>query len=159
MSETNELADKLRLEGEKIYKFFKGLTDMQWAIEVYTENEVWTIRNILAHLMTAERGFVSLFEDILQGGIGVGEDFVIDRFNAGQQKRTKEINPDELLEQYKIIREKMIQFVAGIEDSDLEKVGRHPFLGLTTLREMIKMIYIHNQIHYRDIKKVLKGSS
>ena len=158
MSETNELADKLRLEGEKIYKFFKGLTDMQWAIEVYTENEVWTIRNILAHLMTAERGFVSLFEDILQGGIGVGEDFVIDRFNAGQQKRTKEINPDELLEQYKIIREKMIQFVAGIEDSDLEKVGRHPFLGLTTLREMIKMIYIHNQIHFRDIKKVLKNS-
>jgi hypothetical protein len=24
------------------------------------------------------------------------------------------------------------------------------------IREMIKMLYIHNQTHYRDVKKVLK---
>jgi hypothetical protein len=39
----------------------------------------------------------------------------------------------------------------------LEKTGRHPFLGVTTLREMIKMIYIHNQTHYRDLRRVLKN--
>jgi hypothetical protein len=27
---------------------------------------------------------------------------------------------------------------------------------VTTIREMVKMLYIHNQIHYRDLKKVLK---
>jgi hypothetical protein len=27
---------------------------------------------------------------------------------------------------------------------------------MTTIREMIKMLYLHNQIHYRDMKKVIK---
>jgi len=27
---------------------------------------------------------------------------------------------------------------------------------MTTIREMIKMLYIHNLTHYRDMKKVLK---
>lgn len=155
MSETSELAEKLRKEGEKFNEFFETLTDLQWTTEVYTEGTVWTIRNILAHLMTAERAFVRLFENILRGGAGVSEDFIIDRYNARQQEKTKELGPIELLEQYKIVRAEMIRFVSSIGDSDLEKIGRHPYLGLTTLREMIKMVYIHNQIHYRDIKKVL----
>ncbi len=155
MSETIELAEKLRKEGEKFGEFFEALTDKQWTTEVYTEGAVWTIRNILAHLMTAERAFVKLFEDIFRGGAGVSEDFIIDRYNARQQEKTKELGPIELLEQYKLVRVEMIRFVSSIGDSDLEKIGRHPYLGLTTLREMIKMVYIHNQIHYRDIKKVL----
>jgi len=39
----------------------------------------------------------------------------------------------------------------------LEKQGRHPFLGVTTIREMVKMLYIHNLTHYRDMKKALKA--
>ena len=156
MLETNELAEKLKKEGDKITGFFEGLDERQWSTEVYTENAVWTIRNILAHLMTAERAFVKLFENILKGGEGVSEDFIIDRYNARQQEKTKDLSTAELLEQYKMERYEMIKFVSRIDDSDLEKIGRHPFLGQTTLREMVKMIYIHNQVHYRDIKKTLK---
>lgn len=155
MSETDALAGKLRSEGEKLYTFFEGLTDNQWTVEVYTEDAVWTIRSTLAHLMTAERAFINLFTEILVGGLGVSEDFIIDRYNASQQRKMKEMSPKDLLGQYKLIREEMIKFVFKLTDSDLEKIGRHPYLGVTTLREMIKMIYIHNQIHYRDIKKVL----
>ena len=158
MSETEELADKLRKEGERLGDFFGTLTANQWKAEVYTEIAVWTIRNVLAHLMTTERAFVKVFENILQGGEGVSDDFVIDRYNARQQEKTKDLDPMELLEQYKGFRKDMIGLVTRINDADLEKAGRHPYLGITTLREMIKMVYIHNQIHYRDIKKVLSQS-
>jgi uncharacterized damage-inducible protein DinB len=156
MSETAELAQKLKSEGEKFTAFFGGLTDDQWKREVYTEGSVWTIRNILSHLMTSERAFVKLFESIRQGGTGVSEDFVIDRYNERQQEKTMELTPAELLEQYKAIRAQMIAWVSGISDSDLEKTGRHPFLGITTLHEMVKMVYIHNQTHYRDVRRALK---
>lgn len=156
MTETVELAGKLNSEGEKLSGFFAGLTDEQWKTEVYTEGSVWTIRNILAHLVTAERAFVKLFEQIRQTGKGVSEDFSIDRYNARQQEKTAELTARELLEQFKSVRIDMIQWVLGINDSDLERTGRHPFLGTTTLREMIKMVYIHNQMHYRDLKRVLK---
>jgi uncharacterized damage-inducible protein DinB len=149
------LAERLQAEGEKMADFFASLTEDQWQAEVYTEDTVWTLRNVLAHLVTAERGFVKLFEQIRLGGSGASEDFSIDRYNAAQQERSKKLTPGELLDQYRSIRAEMISWVSGLNETDLEKVGRHPFLGVTTLNEMIKMIYRHNQIHFRDIRKAM----
>ncbi len=156
MPETAELATKLKSEGEKFSAFFGGLTPEQWNTEVYTEGSTWTVRSILAHLMTAERAFVRLFEDVREGGPGASEDFVIDRYNARQQEKTRDESPAQLLADYREARERMIAWVAALDDTELERTGRHPFLGMTTLREMIKMIYIHNQTHYRDIRRVMK---
>ncbi len=156
MPETAELAAKLKSEGEKFSAFLRGLTPEHWNTEVYTEGSTWTVRSILAHLMTAERAFVRLFEDVRQGGPGASEDFVIDRYNARQQEKTRDESPAQLLAEYREARERMIAWVSGLDDADLERTGRHPFLGVTTLREMIKMIYIHNQTHYRDIRRAMK---
>ncbi|HSQ40296.1 MAG TPA: DinB family protein [Anaerolineales bacterium] len=156
MSELNDLADKLSTEGEKFFALFAGLTDDQWGAEVYTEGETWTIRNVLSHFVTSERGLVRLFERIRLTGEGASDDFSIDRYNASQQERTKDLPPQELLEQYRAIRADSIAWTLSLDEADLEKQGRHPYLGMTTLREMIKMLYLHNQIHYRDMKKVLK---
>ena len=156
MSELDELADKLRTEGDKFTALFAGLTDAQWQAEVYTEGEIWTLRNVLSHFVTSERGLVRLFEQIRQGGAGAADDFSIDRYNAAQQQRTKELSPQELLEQYKAIRADSIAWTLSLSELDLEKQGKHPFLGMTSIREMIKMLYLHNQIHYRDMKKVLR---
>jgi len=156
MSEIIDLADKLTSEGEKFYKLFAGLTDEQWQMEVYTEGETWTIRNVLAHFVTSERGLVKLFERIRVSGEGSPDDFSIDRYNASQQAKTRNLTPQDLLEQYKSIRSDSIAWTLSLQESELEIQGRHPFLGKTTIREMIKMLYIHNMTHYRDMKKVLK---
>ncbi len=156
MSEVNELAEKLRSEGDRFVSIFTGLTDDQWQKEVYTEGATWTIRNVLTHFVTSERGLLKLFENIRQGGAGASNDFSIDRYNAAMQARTQELTARELLEQYKSIRAETIVWTSGLSESDLEKQGRHPFLGVTTIREMVKMLYIHNLTHYRDMKKALK---
>jgi uncharacterized damage-inducible protein DinB len=156
MSEATDLAEKLKSEGERMGAFFGGLTDEQWRSEVYTEGQTWTVRSILAHLMTAERAFIKLFEQIRQGGEGVSTDFVIDRYNARQQEKTRELTAAELLQKYKDLRAEMVSWVTGLQEGELDRTGRHPFLGVTTLREMVKMIYIHNQQHYRDIRRVMK---
>jgi hypothetical protein len=155
MSELTDLAEKLKSEGERFVTVFSGLTDAQWQTDVYTEGAVWTVRHLLSHFVTSERGLVKLFEQMRQGGAGSPDDFSIDRFNASQQEKTKDLTPQELLEQYKSVRATSVTWVSGLKESDLEIIGRHPFLGQTTLREMIKMLYLHNQIHYRDLKKAL----
>ncbi len=155
MPETLELAEKLKTEGEKFVGIFSKLTDDQWQAEGYTEGETGTIRNVLSHFVTSEHGLVKLFESIRQGSAGAADDFSIDRYNASQQQKTRDLPPVELLEQYKEARGNTVSWVLGFKDEELEIKGRHPFLGETTLREMIKMLYLHNQIHYRDLKKVL----
>ena len=156
MSELTDLAEKLKSEGERFVAIFSALTDAQWQADVYTEGAVWTVRNVLSHFVTSERGLVKLFEQIRQGGAGAADDFSIDRYNASQQEKTKELTPQELLEQYKSVRADSVTWVLGLQESDLEKTGQHPFLGQTTIREMVKMLYLHNQIHYRDLKKALQ---
>ena len=156
MSEISELAEKLRSEGDKFVSIFGGLTDDQWDHEVYTEGATWTIRNVLSHFVTSERGMLKLFEQIRQGGAGAADDFSVDRYNAAMQERMKEATSQELLEQYKEVRAKAIAWVSGLNESELEITGRHPYLGQTVIREMIKMLYIHNLTHYRDMKKALK---
>jgi hypothetical protein len=156
MSETTELAEKLKSEGEKFVTFFSGLTEEQWNSSVYTEGETWTLRNVLSHFVTSERGLVKLFERIRTTGEGATEDFSIDRYNAAQQQKTKDLTSSELLEQYKEVRANTVAWVTGLKDEDLEIKGRHPFLGETVIREMIKMLYIHNQTHYRDVKRTMK---
>lgn len=156
MSEIIELAEKLKSEGDKFVSIFNGLTDDQWDQQVYTEGTTWTIRNVLAHFVTSERGLLKLFEQIRQGGPGAADDFSIERYNAAMQARTKEATQQELIEQYKEVRANAIQWVSGLTESDLEITGRHPYLGYTAIRDMIKMLYIHNLDHYRDVKKALK---
>jgi uncharacterized damage-inducible protein DinB len=156
MSELDELADKLRTEGDKFTALFAGLKDDQWQAEVYNEGETWTLCNVLSHFVTSERGLVRLFEQIRLGGAGAADDFSIDRYNAAQQQKTKDLSPQDLLEQYKAVRADSIAWTLSLSELDLEKQGKHPFLGMTSIREMIKMLYLHNQVHYRDMKKVLK---
>lgn len=156
MSEVTELAEKLRSEGEKMAAIFNGMPEEQWSQEIYTEGATWTIRNVLSHFVTSERGLVKLFEQIRQGGAGSPDDFSIDRYNAAMQERTRELSSHELLEQYRQVRANTVAWISGLQQSDLEITGRHPFLGQTQLREMIKMLYIHNLTHYRDMKKVLR---
>jgi uncharacterized damage-inducible protein DinB len=157
MSAISELSAKLASEGEKLISFFNSLTDDDWNTEIYTEGTTWTIRNVLSHFVTAERAFLlSLFPNVVAGGTGATEEFSIDRFNARQQEKTLELTPNELLAQYKDIRSRMVEWVNQLQEEDLEKSGRHPFIGWTNLGEMIKMVYVHNLIHYRDVKRVIR---
>jgi hypothetical protein len=149
------LVERLRAEGEKTVLFFRSLSAEQWERTVYTEGSIWKVRDVLAHFMTAEKGFLGLFRDILKNGPGVKQDFDIDRFNASQQKKAKDFSKSQLIEQFIGVRAEMVAFVNGLSDSDLQKKGRHPFLEEATLAEMIKMVYRHNQIHYRDIRKLI----
>jgi len=150
-----KLAKRLEKEGTKVLEFFNALLDEQWLTEVYTEGQVWTIRHVLAHFVTSERGLLKLFKSIREGGPGVPEDFSIDYYNARQQEKTGDLTPQELLTQYADVRADTVRWVSHLSEEDLTIEGRHPFLGQVQLVEMLKMLYLHNQIHFRDLRKVV----
>jgi len=158
MSETTPawLAERLRKEGDKVVAYFSPLTDDQWNAEVYTEGDIWTVRNVLAHFVTSERGLLKLFQRIREGGLGASEDFSIDHYNARQQAKTKNLTPQELLEQYVAVRADTVDWVCDLSEDELAIEGRHPFMGQVPLVEMLKMLYLHNQLHFRDFRKLVE---
>lgn len=156
MPETPErLVERLRSEGQKTEAFFSALEPEQWKVRLYVDGSQWTVAQLLAHFVSAEIGNRALIEQIWQGGSGAPPDFDIDAFNERQVAGMAVDAPQALLAEFTRRRQATIDLVAGMTPEDLQKVGRNPFLGEAPLEEIIKLVYRHNQIHQRDVRRVL----
>jgi len=149
------LYERLLDEGKKSLAFFQGLSDEIWDLQIYTDGSQWSIRQILAHFVSTESAINRLIENILAGGSGASEDFNIDDYNERKVAELKDINRADLLKQFQIMRRTNAEIVAQFNQEDLDRIGRHPFLGVTSLTSIIKLLYRHNQIHLRDIRRAL----
>lgn len=150
-----DLAARLRSEAEKTCAFFETLAQQAWEQQVYVEGAGWKVREIMAHLLAAEVAFQLLIRDITAGGEGSPEDLDLNAYNERRVGKLAGASPAQLLEQFAQAREVTAGLVAGLQPEDLDRTGRHPFLGVAPLRDMIKLIYRHNQIHQREIRRGL----
>ncbi|MCC7361686.1 MAG: DinB family protein [Anaerolineales bacterium] len=148
---------RLADEGAKSAAFFRGLTPEQFAQQVYTTGPQWRVRDVLAHFVSAERTFIYYGRDILQGGGGAPDDFVIDEFNLTQMAEYLEANTDQLIAQFEAARADTLAFVDRLSDADLQRVGRHPWFGRVPIEYMSKLIYRHNMLHERDVRRALEA--
>ena len=157
MSKRQDLIVKrLNDEGESALAFFRGLEAVGWERRVYTEGSQWTVRQVLCHFVSAEDGFLRLARNILDGGEGVPEGWDIDAFNEGEVGAMAERRPADLLPEFERLRAETVKLVRGMSDADFEREGRHPFFGHTSMEKLLKLIYRHNMMHLRDVRRVLQ---
>lgn len=149
----NLLAAKLMSEGKKTKVFFESLSEAAWQTPIYTDGAQWDARETLAHLIQAEASLRALFERVVAGGDGAPVDFDIERFNREHTGRLASLSRDELLQRYADERRATADFADGLSASQLALRGRHPALGDSSIEDMLKLIYLHNSMHVRDIKK------
>ena len=140
---------------EEIITFFKGLSSDQLAMIVYPDDPGWTVKQMLAHLITIEGPMQWLFKDLLAGGPGSPEDFDLDRYNRTQPKKLDGLSLDELCDNFRSVRGETIAIIAGMQDSDLDREGRHAFHGHGKLERFIIWAYEHARLHLDDIRKIL----
>lgn len=147
------LADRLENEGEKTRAYFSNLEEEEWSRPIYSTGPAWDLSQILAHFITAEQAFQVLIHNIRSGGPGAYPGFDIDAFNQEAVAAVDHLLPGMLLEQFAVVRRATVELVRDLQEEDLSRQGRHPFLGETSLLEMIKLIYRHNQIHLREVRQ------
>lgn len=145
-----ELVAKLEKGRQKTFEFFSALTLEEWEKTVYAE-PTWKVRHLLAHFVSAEQHLLALAQDVANGGPGAAPDLDTNRFNAGEQNRLEGQSPASLLDSLDQARRQTIGWVSALEESQLEKVGRHPALGEVTVETMILSIYGHQLLHMRDL--------
>jgi len=149
------IAERMQVEGRKTLEFFRALTPEQWESTIYTEGSVWSLRDVLAHFVSAESGIQRLVENILSGGTGSPEDFDLNAYNERKVAGLKGTSHEALLAQFASARERSVASVRSFSAADLAKVGRHPWLGMAQVADILKMMYRHNQIHQREIRRIL----
>ena len=152
-----KLAQALEAEGAKTLDFFNNLTSGQWESSIYSEGPGWRVHNLLAHFVEVEGSIPQLMRSIGEGGSGVPENFDIDRWTAIHTSEISAQDRDWLLAEFTRRRSLTVEMVRGLYDADLEKRGRHPALGVTEVKRMLRTMYLHIQGHQRDIKRALKN--
>lgn len=150
-----QLAERLQTEGETTIAFFKEIPDGQWDTPTYTDGEHWNIHQILTHITQAEDSVLRLISKIVEGGNGSPDDFDLNRYNQRKVKDLQESPQDHLITLFAERRARTVEFVANLRESDLQMTGRHPFLGIAPVEEMLKLMYRHTKLHQRDIRKIL----
>lgn len=149
------LADKLVGEAEKTLAFFRSLPEEAWNVQIYEDGAMWRVRDVFEHLCISEHSLRRLFERVLATGQGAPEGFDVDAFNKEKTGRFASLSRDELFALYAETRRATIAFTQGLTDEQFAIRARHPAMGDASLEDMIKMIYLHHQMHMRDVKKGL----
>ena len=149
-----DLSGRLIREGEKVLAFFQSLGGEQLDRCVYTDGAEWRVREVLAHFVSTERAFISLIENVLSGGSGAPEGFDIDAYNQRKVAALHDIDVPDLLEEFRQLRSRTAASVSRLEGDQLQRLARHPYLGVVPLVDIIKLVYRHNQIHLRDVRKI-----
>jgi len=150
-----DIMERLRRAGEETVAFFGGMTASQLETPVYDETVSWTVRRLLAHLVTIEMSMHWLFRNILEGGPGAPEDFDIDRFNRTQPQKLDGLSLAEAIRRFQAVRAETVAMVEGMSEGDLNRRGRHPFHGPGTLERFIRWAYEHADLHEEDARGAL----
>jgi hypothetical protein len=149
------LASRLENTSASTQAFFKQLQPEDWYKQVYTDGAAWSVHQVVAHFVMAEDGMARLVAGIVEGGEGTPDDFDLDAYNEYKAQQLADASPETLLEKFSSARQQTIDMITGFTDADLAKKGRHPWLGMAAVEDIIKLIYRHNIIHQREIRAVL----
>ncbi len=149
------LIARLEKGKQKTHEILSGLTADQWQRVVYTDPCPWTVRDLLAHFVSAEEGLWRMAQGVASGGAGAPEGFDYDAFNAEEQKRLADHSPQDLLAALAVARQTTLDWVHTLEEDDLDRVGWHPALGEISLEMMLSAIYGHQLLHMRDLQRAM----
>lgn len=156
IEQLTRLRTRLQEECEKTTEFFKNLQPHDWSQQVYASGIKWGVKQVLAHLISAETAYQNLMQDVLSGESLTPYDFDIDLFNQRELSAAETISAHELIEAFCNIRAACIEFTNTLSESDLYKTGYHPRSGDMKIDEIIKLVYLHNMMHQRDVQKALQ---
>ncbi len=157
--DSDALADKLLAEGQRTVDFFSGLSDALWLRQLYSDGAAWSVAQTLEHLILAERQLAQLIERVAGGGPGAPEGFDVDAFNRARTGTLGAVDRAALLDAYRAQRAVTAALARRLDAAQLARRGRHPAMGESSVEEMLKMIYLHNTLHIKDIKKLAQVES
>jgi uncharacterized protein (TIGR03083 family) len=150
------LVRKLREEGEVVQARLAALPFDAWETPVYSEGQAWTARDVLAHLVSAERGHQILVANVAGGGPGSPPDLNIDEYNRRHVAALAKRSPADLLADLRAVRADTVTLVSGLTDDDLARRGNHPALGPdAALADFVRIIFMHGKMHLRDLTRTL----
>jgi len=150
------LVKKLSRGLAKSLEIFDSVESEEWSHPIFEEEGSWDLKDLMAHFVFSEKSLFAIAQDIASGGKGFLPGIDIDEFNREEMEKYRPMPKDELLAMLSQVRKTTMDWVKGLEDCDLDKVGNHPVLGECTVETVIFSIYAHQLLHMREVVPILR---
>jgi hypothetical protein len=124
-------------------------------VTAHEGGQTWSAFDIVGHLIHAERtDWVPRARMIL----AEGEARPFDRFDRlAQFEQSRQQTLTSLLDEFARLRQESLRELASLHltDADLDRRGRHPELGVVTLRQLLATWVAHDLDHLAQVARVL----
>jgi len=152
----DELRSHMESRNAETWPFLKGLTESDMPVEVYSSEEnTWTVKDLLGHLADGERGNLGQAQRLVAGEQTVPADFDLDRWNRGAVRRAEKATTADLLGVIAESYSSALDFLDGLDDSDLDKVGLHSTGESMTTEGFLRRMVNHRLEHVTDMQSAL----
>jgi len=117
--------------------------------------KTWSVYDIIGHLIHGEKTDWMPRTEIILSQKADKKFELFDRF--AQFEESKEKSLQQLLDEFKILREKNIELLRSknITEKDLEEKGIHPAFGEVTLSQLLSTWVVHDLNHIAQISRVM----
>lgn len=156
----SERKDQLRTHLEsrhaETWPVLQSLSTDDLSVTVYlNDDQTWTVKDLIGHLADGERGNLGQVQRLVAGGQTVPEDFDLDRWNRSAVRKSGKLQPDELLTSIAEHYQMALDFLAGLDDDQLDLVGRHSSGEMLSAEGFLRRMVDHRAEHVADILQAL----
>ncbi len=124
-----------------------------WEQPVQDEDQCWTARQMVVHLVDSQKGMTTQIRRIHAGEETVPPDFDLNRWNRRAVEKAADRTPEELRAALGSDRAALKQVLGGLSDADLDKQGRHSSLKIMSIEEIAVLIGTHERDHAQVIAR------
>lgn len=132
---------------------FAALKPEDWERPLALSEGAWTVKQVLMHLAAAESGQLATGQRMLTGEAKLGEGFRLDVWNRRQVEKRKDQTPAALLDEIAASRQKLLAWIDGLAEADLDRSGQHGRGDVITVEQLCYRIGEHETDHVAEVKR------
>lgn len=152
-----ELREHMERHHAETWPVLSRLTSDNMGVLVYDgEGGSWTVKDILGHLADAERGVLGQAQRLVNGKQTVPPDFDLASWNRSAVRKASDVSMDELLGRIATAHRASLDFLASLDDAQLDLVGRHSSGEMFSTEGFLRRIVNHRAEHVADIQAALQ---
>ncbi|HLY28355.1 MAG TPA: DinB family protein [Aggregatilineales bacterium] len=146
-----EVLDTIEAGRQKLNAVLGQLQADDWEKPIQDADQQWTVRQIVAHLVDAQKGMAGQITKINAGTEAIPPDFDLNRWNKRTVEKSADKTRQELLAALSEGHSAVKQVIESLSENDFQKQGRHSSLRIMTLEEFGKEIGKHEMEHAQII--------
>jgi uncharacterized damage-inducible protein DinB len=150
-----KLIDSLKQSRSQLNAALDRVPEGLWEQQIYDDGAKWTLRQLLIHLMVVDQGQANVIRGVAEGKNLIPEDYDINRYNSSSVGKRQAVTIEEARASLAQSHASLLEWLNQIDDSVLDKEGRHAILQTMTVERMLEVMAQHESGHTRDIEAMI----